>query len=98
MPKFIRVTTSEMLIDIAVDFYFINDMPMFIASETPINAIVASHAYTLRRALCPDGKPMFYHFIYYGSGALLITTSLTGNSLSLKAFQNFNIEIGLLFY
>lgn len=44
MPKFIKVTTSDILIDIAVDFYFINEIPIFIANDTPINAIVASHA------------------------------------------------------
>jgi len=79
MPKFMRVTTKEMLIDIAVDFYFMKDMPMFMPRDAPIREIVASHAYNFRAARWSDGNPIFSHFISSGYGAFVMITLVTGN-------------------
>lgn len=54
---------------------------MLRANDIAINPIVPSHTKTLRIRRSEAGKPIFYHFIYSGYGALVIFTPLIGKSL-----------------
>lgn len=97
MPRFTRVMIMEMPTDTAM-LRFMYEIPILMPRDAPNRPIVASQAMNLRKTLSSLGNPMLFHFISYGSGAFLISTSLIGKSLSLKNFQNLKIEMGALFY
>ncbi len=56
----------------------IKAIPILIPKEIQIKTIVTKRTKSFLQIIEPLGNPTFYHFIYSGSGALIIVTPLIG--------------------
>lgn len=76
----------------------INAIPILTPKEIEIRRIVNIHMKNLLVLFLIKGKPIQFHFIYYGYGAFLTLTPLIGKSFYRHKFQKFDKAGGLFLF